>query len=166
MTEAVGIPRATYPTTPAKDQGSLGAAPTTRWCRKPGSATVPEWLGRALGMELGLAEPWLHRAGVQLPMAAGLKWGSGPCLGWGEALGEAGQGQGGPMLVPHGPDSMEVTPCALRAVTEQLPDTRLQPWLKVLKHKEEKTVCKSLAGKEEAFGFGFFAFGRQRAYSA
>lgn len=66
----------------------------------------------------------------------------------------------------HGPDSVEVTPCALGAVTEQLPETRLKPCLKVLKHREDKTVCKSLAGNEEAFGFGFFAFGRQRAYSA
>lgn len=143
-------------TRPAQDvpQGQVQT-----WCRKPGSDTVPEWLGRAMA-----APSWRSAsygstgAGAQVgfwPMA-GLR--RGPRGGW--------AGTRRALISAHGPESVEVTPCALGAVTEQLPDTRLKPCLKVLKHREDKTVCKSLAGNEEAFGFGFFAFGRQRAYSA
>lgn len=38
----------------------------------------------------------------------------------------------------------------------QLPNTRLDPHLKVLKHNEEKIIYKGPAGNEEAFFFFFF----------
>lgn len=55
------------------------------------------------------------------------------------------------MLVPHGPDSVEATPWDCHKAVTIFESFKTQG---------------SLAGNEEALGFGFFAFGRQRAYSA
>lgn len=124
--------------------GSQGQA----WCRKPRSNTAPEWLGRALGMEVGLAEPRVCPAEIRFPWQHWCR-DSGEALahGWAEEThpGEAGQGQGGPMAMAA---------------------WKSHDVLLGLSQNSCLTQQSSLAGNEEALGFGFFAFHRQRAYSA